>query len=139
MNIVALVGNLATDPECRTVSGERKVCTFRLAVSRTNGQEADFFTVVAWERNAEVCESYLSIGRRIAITGRLHHSTWEVESGVEGEAAKRRSRVEVVAHRIDLLGAPKRESKPADDDADPFAGEAVATGGGTAESTFAVT
>jgi single-strand DNA-binding protein len=57
-------------------------------------------TVVAWERQAEVCAEYVQIGRRVGVEGRLHHSTWEVEGS-------KRSKVEVVAHRVSLLGAPR--------------------------------
>jgi single-strand DNA-binding protein len=100
--MVALVGNLATDPELRHTAGGRPVCTFRIAISRPNGQEADFFSVVTWERQAEVCAEFLSVGRRVAIDGRLHHSTWEVEGN-------RRSKVEIVAHRVEMLGRPRKE------------------------------
>lgn len=113
MNMVALVGNLATDPELRETSGGRAVCTFRIAVSRAPGNEADFFTVVAWERQAEVCKQYLSIGRRVAIDGRLHHSTWTVE-GEEGSEPVRRSKVEVIAHRVEMLGGPRKEQPTQD-------------------------
>ncbi|MCW2949349.1 MAG: hypothetical protein JWN41_362 [Thermoleophilia bacterium] len=110
MNIVALVGNLASEPELRHTSGGRAVCTFRLAVSRVSGEQADFFTVVAWERQAEICHEYLNLGRRVAVEGRMHHSTWESEDG-------RRSKVEVVAHRVELLGTRPRR----DDDSAPAA------------------
>jgi single-strand DNA-binding protein len=108
MNIVALVGNLATDPELRTTPGGKAVCTFRLAVSRAGGSEADFFTIVAWERQAEVCKEYLAIGRRIAVSGRLHHSSWDTEDG-------RRSRVEVIAHNVEMLGKPRRSDPTPDE------------------------
>lgn len=104
MNMVALVGNLASEPELRHTATGRAVCTFRVAVSRVGGEQADFFTVVAWERQAEVCREYLTLGRRVGVEGRLHHSTWESEEG-------RRSRVEVVAHRVELLGnRPRTEA-----------------------------
>ncbi len=114
MNIVALVGNLAPDTEIRTTESKKKVCTFRLAVSRSDGTTADFFTVVAWERQAEVCAEYLSVGRRVAIDGRLHHSTWQIESTDPDKKPERRSKVEVIAHRIEMLGAPKREEPDVD-------------------------
>jgi single-strand DNA-binding protein len=107
MNIVALVGNLATDPELRQTSGGRAVCSFRVAVSRPGGTEADFFTVVAWERQAEVCAEFLGVGRRVAIDGRLHHSTWSTEDG-------RRSKVEVIAHRVEMLGKQRRDEVDVD-------------------------
>ena len=114
MNIVALVGNLATDPELRHTAAGKAVCTFRMAVSRSVPNEADFFTVVAWERQAEVCKEYLAGGRRVAIDGRLHHSVWEVD-GAEGEPKQRRSKVEVVAHRVELLGGGPRKESQVDD------------------------
>jgi single-strand DNA-binding protein len=106
MNLVALIGNVANEPALRYTEAGRAVCTFRLAVSRPGGEQADFFTVVAWERQAEVCAEYLDTGRRVGIEGRLHCSTWEAEDG-------RRSKVEIVANRVQLLGA---KPKPADEE-----------------------
>jgi single-strand DNA-binding protein len=131
MNVVALVGNLATDPELRVTSGNRPVCTFRVAVSRPNGTDADFFTVVAWERQAEVCKQYLAVGRRVAIDGRLHHSTWEVEEG-EGKPKSRRSKVEIIAHRVEMLGKPRRDEPEVD-----FAAETTDAQKVEAEAVFA--
>lgn len=102
MNVVALIGNLAADPELRYTQGGRAVCSFRVAISRPGGDHADFFTVVAWERQAEVCSEYLTKGRRVGVEGRLHHSTWEVEG-------ERRSKVEIVATRVELLGGPRKD------------------------------
>ncbi|MCW2974485.1 MAG: hypothetical protein JWN72_2758 [Thermoleophilia bacterium] len=106
MNIVALVGNLASEPELRQTAGGRAVCTFRIAVNRAGGEQADFFTVVAWERQAEICKEYLALGRRVAVEGRMHHSTWETDDG-------RRSKVEVIAHRVDLIGSRPRAADTA--------------------------
>lgn len=115
MNVVVLLGNLAADPELRQTANGRAVCSFRLAVSRPGGEGADFFTVVAWERQAEVCAEYLAKGRRVAVEGRLHHSTWDVEDG-------KRSKVEVIAHRVKLLGAPRTEGFPGPSSAPANAG-----------------
>jgi single-strand DNA-binding protein len=99
MNIVALIGNVAADPELRHTAAGRAVCNFRLAVSRPGADTADFFTVICWERQAEVADQYLSIGRRVAVEGRLHHTA---------KPSERRGSVEIVAHRILLLGAGSR-------------------------------
>jgi single-strand DNA-binding protein len=122
MNLVAMIGNTATEPEFKHTPGGKAVCTFRLAVSRPGGDQADFVTVVAWERQAEVCAQYLQIGRRVAIEGRLHHSVWKTEDG------ERRSRLEVVAHRVHLLGA-KRDtaSRPAASNGSQTAPDSVPT------------
>jgi single-strand DNA-binding protein len=114
VNIVALIGNLAADPELRTTTTDKTVCTFRLAVSRPGTEGADFFTVVTWERQARICGEYLRKGRRVAVEGRMHHSTWEVEGA-------RRSKVEVVASRVQLLGPPKSERRAVDAAAEPVA------------------
>jgi len=97
MNLVALIGNAATEPELKHTPSGRAVCTFRLAVSRPGGEQADMFTVVTWERQAEVCSEYVTAGRRIGVEGRLHHSTWDTGD-------ETRSKVEVIANRVQLLG-----------------------------------
>lgn len=108
MNIVAIVGNVASEPELRHTSQGRAICTFRIAVSRPGSEEADFFTVAAWERQAEVCNEYLGIGRRIAVDGRMH---CRIEDEPDGTRA---SRIEIVAHRIDLFGRTTETAKPAE-------------------------
>lgn len=116
MNVVTLIGNLAGDPEQRYTKGGSVVCTFRIAISRPGAEGADFFTVVAWGRQAEICNEYLMKGRRVGIEGRLHHSTWTV-----GDDKEMRSRVEVVAHRVELLGGPRPKAAAVD----ATAGEAI--------------
>lgn len=99
MNLVALIGNVATDPEFRLLDSGKQVATFRLAVSRAVGDGADFVTVIAWNRDAEIIRDYAAKGRRLSIEGRLHHSTWQTT----GKKPENRSKVEVIAHRIHLL------------------------------------
>lgn len=103
MNIVALVGNVASKPELRETSTGKSCCTFRLAVSRIGGAQADFLTVVTWERQAEVCAEYMDIGQRIGVEGRLRHTTWRTDDD------KPRSRVEVVANRVELMNKSNRD------------------------------
>jgi single-strand DNA-binding protein len=98
MNVVTLIGNLATEVELRELSDGKKVASFLLAVDRASKEGgADFVRVSAWERQAELCSEYLARGRRIALDGRLRSRSWE-------EDGKRRSAVEVVAHRVEFLG-----------------------------------
>jgi len=97
MNLVALIGNAVTKPEVKYTPSGRAVCTFRMAVSRPGEESADTFTIVTWERQAEVCSEYIQVGRRIGIEGRLHHSTWE-------DGDETRSKVEIIASRVQLLG-----------------------------------
>ena len=101
MNVVTLIGNLATDVDLREVSGERKVASFVLAVDR-RGQEggADFVRVTAWAKQAEACARYLAKGRKVAIDGRLRSSAWEDAEG------KRRRSLDVVANHVEFLTGP---------------------------------
>ncbi len=107
MNVVALVGNLATDIELKDVAPDKKVATFLLAVDRpARDAGADFVNVSTWNRQAEVCDEYLSKGSKIAVDGRLRSRSWEDEDG------KRRSAIEVVANRIDFLDSRVRDESP---------------------------
>jgi single-strand DNA-binding protein len=109
VNVVVLIGNLATDIELKDVAPDKKVATFLLAVDRpTKDAGADFVNVSTWNRQAEVCDEYLSKGSRVAVDGRLRSRSWEDAEG------KRRSAVEVVANRIDFLDSRDRQESPFD-------------------------
>jgi single-strand DNA-binding protein len=98
VNVVMLIGNLATDVELREVGEGKHRATFLLAVDRPRGDAADFVGVVAWDKQAEACAEQLAKGRRIALDGRLRSRTWE-------EGGKRRTAIEVVAHHLEFLSA----------------------------------
>jgi len=102
VNVVTLIGNLATDVEVRQVGPGKKVASFVLAVDR-QGRDggADFVGVSAWDRQGELCAAYLAKGRRVAVDGRLKSRSWE-------EDGKRRSALEVVARRVEFLGGGPR-------------------------------
>ena len=100
MNSVILIGHLTTDGELRELGPEKHLATFRLAVDRGGkDSETDFFRISVWDRQAQLCSDYLSKGRKIALEGRLRYSTWE-------EEGKKRSKVEVVAYRVEFLSTP---------------------------------
>ena len=105
MNVVTLIGNLATDVELREVGEDRKVASFTLAVDR-RGKDAgaDFVRVSAWAKQAESCARYLGKGRRVAVDGRLRSHSWEDADG------KRRRSVEVVANHVQFLSGPAGSS-----------------------------
>src|SRR5215470_4788423 len=116
MNIVTLIGNLATDVDLRDVGPDKKVASFLLAVDRASKEGgADFVNVCAWDRQAELCAEYLGKGRRIAVDGRLKSRSWE-------EEGKRRNAIEVVARRVEFLGGGPRRDEEVEEGADviPF-------------------
>jgi single-strand DNA-binding protein len=103
VNVVTLLGNLATDVELKEVGDDKKVASFLLAVDRAGkDSEADFVWVKVWDRQAETCAQYLARGRRVALDGRLRSHSWD-------EAGKRRTKIEVVANRVQFLSAPPSE------------------------------
>ena len=104
MNTVILTGNLASDVELREFGEEKKLATFRLAVDRAaKNDEADFFRIAAWDQQAQLCADYLAKGRKIGVEGRLRYHAWE-------DGDEKKSRVEVVAYRIEFLGPRSAES-----------------------------
>jgi single-strand DNA-binding protein len=122
VNVVTLIGNLATEVEVREVAPDRRVASFVLAVDRTSREgAADFVAVSAWDRQGELCAEYLGKGRRVAIDGRLKSRSWE-------EEGKRRSAIEVVARRVEFLGGGPRRDEEESEGADvvPFEPPAAA-------------
>ena len=100
MNVVTLIGNLATDVVLKDVGEDMQVATFLLAVDRIGKDEADFIKVSTWNKQAETCARYLTKGRRVALDGRLRSSSWEDSDG------NKRSAIEVVANRVQFLSPP---------------------------------
>jgi single-strand DNA-binding protein len=123
VNVVTLIGNLATEVELREVGPDKKVASFVLAVDRASREGgADFVSVSAWDRQAELCAEYLGKGRRIAVDGRLKSRSWE-------EEGRRRSAIEVVARRVEFLGGGPRRDEEEDAGADVIPFEAPAAAG----------
>jgi single-strand DNA-binding protein len=109
LNVVTLIGNLATDVDLKDVGEDMQVATFVLAVDRLGKDEADFIKVSTWNKQAETCARYLTKGRRIALDGRLKSSSWEDSDG------NKRSAIEVVANRVQFLSPPPGKEDAAAD------------------------
>jgi single-strand DNA-binding protein len=104
VNSVSLIGNLATDVDLRDYGEEKRRATFRIAVNRpTKDDEADFFRVTTWDRQAELCAEHLTKGRKVGVEGWLRQHTWE-------EDGEKRSLVEVVARRVEFLPSRTADS-----------------------------
>ncbi|GEB34286.1 MULTISPECIES: single-stranded DNA-binding protein [Brevibacillus] len=108
MNKVILIGNLTKDPELRYTPNGVAVATFTVAINRprTNQageREADFINIVAWQKLADLCASYLRKGRQAAIEGRLQTRSYDNKEG------KRVYVTEVVAENVQFLGGRGNE------------------------------
>lgn len=104
LNRVMIIGHLGTDPEMRYTPNGSPVTSFRMATSRRytsqdgeRHEDTEWFTVVAWNQLAELCNQYLAKGRRAYVEGRLHSNTWE------GPDGKTRFRNEIVASSVLFL------------------------------------
>ena len=78
MNKVILTGRLTRDPEVRYTQSGKPVARMSLAVNRTfNKDQADFFTLVAWDKQAEFCGRYLKKGSSVVVEGRIENNNYE--------------------------------------------------------------
>lgn len=89
MNKVILMGRLTRDPEVRyTQTNNTLVASFSLAVNRRfvrQGEErqADFFNIVAWNKQGEFCSKYFKKGQQVGVIGRLQTRTWDDDKGTK--------------------------------------------------------
>ncbi len=112
LNLVAIMGRLARDPELRQTATGKNVASFRIACDRgrkdANGQsQADWIDVVAWDRTAEFVCKYFQKGSLIVVDGRLRTRTYQDKTGAN------RTAVEVVANNLNFAG-PKSASTQAE-------------------------
>jgi len=103
LNVVAIMGRLARDPEMRQTTTGKNVASFRIACDRgrrdANGQSvADWIDVVAWDRQAEFVCRYFQKGSLIVVDGRLQSRQYQDKTGAN------RTAVEVVANNINFAG-----------------------------------
>jgi single-strand DNA-binding protein len=105
INKVIIVGRLTRDAELKYTSNGFAVCKFSLAVNRRKKsgdqwvEEANFFDVVLWGRMAEAINQYLVKGKQVAVEGELRQNRWEQDG-------QPRSKVEITANNLQLLGGP---------------------------------
>ena len=109
LNVVAIMGRLARDPEMRQTTTGKNVASFRIACDRgrrdANGQSvADWIDVVAWDRQAEFVCRYFQKGSLIVVDGRLQSRQYQDKTGAN------RTAVEVVANNINFAG-PKSSNQ----------------------------
>ena len=101
------IGNLGSDPEMRYTPNGSPVTTFRMAVSRSYNtnegerrEETEWFSVVAWNQLAEICNQYLSKGQKVYVDGRLQTRNWEARDGTP------RTTIEIVAQNVVFMNRP---------------------------------
>ena len=114
LNVVAIMGRLARDPELRQTTTGKNVASFRIACDRgrrdANGQsQADWIDVVAWDRQAEFVCKYFQKGSLIVVDGRLQSRSYQDKTGAN------RTAVEVGANNITFAGPKSANPAPMGD------------------------
>jgi single-strand DNA-binding protein len=107
MNKVYIIGNLARDPESKTLPNGTNLCTFTVAVNQIKG-DAQYFRVTAWRQLAENCQRFLAKGRKVAVIGSVSLNTYKKGNGEAGAS------MEVNADEVEFL-SPKEQQGDADD------------------------
>ena len=100
MNKVFFIGNLTRDPETRTIGSGVTVCNFSIAVNRRakdGQQEADFFNITAWRQLGELCQKYLTKGKKVSVVGHIQTRSYEAQDG------SKRTAWDVVADEVEFL------------------------------------
>lgn len=122
LNVVAIMGRLAADPQMRQTQSGKSVASFRVAVDRgrkdANGQnQTDWLDVVAWDKTADFVSRYFPKGSMIAVTGRLQSRNYQDKNG------NNRTAIEIVAQNVSFCGEKKQEKSfpPANENALNFA------------------
>ena len=108
MNKVILIGNLTADPAPSEVNGVA-LSRFSIAVNRNyanaDGERTtDFFNITAWRQQAEVCNTYLRKGNKVAIVGSLQNRSYEDKDG------NKRFITDIIASEVEFL-TPKGQEQ----------------------------
>ena len=119
LNKVILIGNLTADPELRNTPSGQSVCNFRMATNRVwtdketkqQQKEAEYHTIVAWGRLAEISSQYLSKGSLVMVEGRLRTRSWQDPQG------NKRFRTEIVAETLQFGPKGTGKSNPRQEEA----------------------
>lgn len=109
INSVVLIGRLTRDAELKYTASGMAICKFSIAVNRSKKtddrweDEASFFDCTSFGRSAEAVSKYMTKGTRIGVQGELRQDRWEKDG-------QNRSKVEIIANSIQLLGSPSGSS-----------------------------
>jgi single-strand DNA-binding protein len=103
LNKVFILGNLAKDPEVRTIPSGQQVATFPVATNRVwynqakeKNQEVEFHNIVMWGKLAEIASKYLNKGKMVLIEGRIKTRSWQAQDGTK------KYRTEIIAEAMQM-------------------------------------
>jgi single-strand DNA-binding protein len=104
-NKVQLIGHLGMNPEIKKLDSGIKKATFTMATNESfkNSQgekveDTQWHNLVAWDKKADIVESYLQKGNEVAIEGKLTNKSYEDKDG------NKRYYTEIIVNDILMLG-----------------------------------
>ena len=109
MNKIMIIGNVTRDPEVRVTPTGKSVCNFTVAVNRRKAnpdgtRDADFFRVSAWDQLCDLCQKFVTKGKKVCVVGSIGV---HVYTNQKGEAA---ANMEVLANEVEFL-SPKEQAE----------------------------
>lgn len=108
MNTITLLGRITDQIDLKQTQAGKYVAVFSLAVKRPFTKDVtDFFTIVAWDKQAEVLSKHCGKGDRVCIRGHLTNRSWKDSNG------NKRYATEVVASEVSFCEA-KNNSEGSD-------------------------
>ena len=121
LNRATVIGNLGGDPVLRHLPSGQPAVGFSIATDESftdkEGQKqerVEWHQIVAFGKLAETCNQYLKKGRQVYVEGRLRTREFEAKNN-----GGKRQRTEIVASRVQFLGAPLAEETEAVADEEP--------------------
>lgn len=107
MNKITITGNLCNSPEFYPTQSGKSVCVFNVAVNSKRGGEpkTEYFRVSAWGKLGEVCQQYVTKGKKLLVVGEVSAHAY---MGRDGEP---RCSLEVTAQDVEFL-SPREQASP---------------------------
>ena len=121
-NLIVLTGNLTRDPELRHTASGVAVANVGLASNRKYKQgdelkeDVCFVDVTVFGSTAVAVAEHLNKGRKVLVEGRLRYHAWEADDG------QKRSKVDVIANRVNFLPRAAKNGNGSDNGANEFDG-----------------
>jgi len=120
LNKVMVIGHLGQDPEIRYTPAGLPVVNFSVATDEQyvdndgkRHERTEWHRILVIGKLALTCNEYLKKGRQVFVEGRLHNREYETKPD-----GRKQRRTEIVANRVQFLGAPPADVKAEDPSVD---------------------
>ncbi len=118
LNSVNIMGNLTRDPELKSLTSGKSVCSMSIANNRIYNKgservtEVSYFDVEVWGQVAENCAKYLKKGSGIIVEGRLKQDRWEKDGKTQSKVRITANSVHFMPKKSEEAGAQQAKSDP---------------------------